>query len=67
MSQLYISLYDTKNGGGARAFQCRIKDHEQCGPECHWHCNRVCRTERGMWSHLRQAHGIERQPGLFAK
>lgn len=73
-SRLYIPLYDTANGGPPLGFRCAYQPESVnityanlntplqkiMGP-----CGRVLRTERGMWSHLRSVHGIERQPGLL--
>jgi len=65
---LYTLLYDTKSGGGARAFQCAMEERNYITElQPRWKkCLRVTRTERGMWLHLRIIHGIIRQPKIFS-
>jgi len=68
---LYLRLYDHRNGGGARAFQCQVCPHCNQVGQANYHkhefttCNRVTRTERGMWAHLWFSHGIKRQKELW--
>jgi hypothetical protein len=47
-----IPLYDSEEGGPARAFGCGL-------------CNAVCRTVTGLWSHLRIVHDIKQEPMFF--
>lgn len=46
-----IPLFDVVNGGPPRAFECR-------------ECGEVCKTESGMFQHLKRKHDWEEQPCL---
>lgn len=47
-----IPLYDTEEGGPAKASMCGL-------------CFDVCRTVTGLWAHLRIKHKIKEEPTFF--
>jgi hypothetical protein len=53
VSEMYQALYPPE-GGTPQGFRCRQPD-----------CKGIARTEKGIRSHLKQAHGLVAQGVLF--
>jgi len=60
-SDVIRPLYDTENGGPARAFECLLLNWVRPGVKGGKHCGVVTRTLRGMRSHQLYSHAFKPQ------
>lgn len=63
-SEIIRELFDTANGGPARAFECLLPNWVRGGVRMGKPCGAICRTLRGMRSHQLAVHTFKPQMSI---